>query len=109
MDVSVERSQRFLGTSTVNELEHRTNDRISYYRIINNGRHMAILSKTCELHCVHNVIIVEKQKMPLWKQDMQMRMGRVPRAQESRRVMRVQEISPEEASKYRLEVYETKF
>lgn len=109
MDVVVEKSQRFLGTTTVNELEHRTNMNITYYRILNNNRHMAILNRTCKLPRVSNVIIVEKQKLPLWKQDMQMRMGRIPKALESRRVVRVQEITPEEASKYRIEVYETRF
>lgn len=109
MDIVVEKSQKFLGTTTVNELKHRTNMDITYYRVVHNNRHMAILNRACKLPRINNVIIVEKQKIPLWKQDMQMRMGRMPRAQESRRVIRVQEITPEEASKYRIEVYETRF
>lgn len=109
MDVVVEKSQRFLGTTTVNELKHRTNAHITYYKILNNNRHMAILSMTSALPSINTVILIEKHKLPLWKQDMQMRMGRIPKAQESRRLLRVQEITPEEASNYRIEVYETRF
>lgn len=109
MDIIVEKSQKFLGTTTVNELSHRTNMDINYYKVVHNNRHIAILNRVCKLPRINSVIIVEKQKMPLWKQDMQIRMGRIPKAQESRRVIRVQEITPAEASKYRIEVYETKF
>lgn len=106
MEVVIRKSNKFIGTTTVNELKLLNRYNITYYKILNNNRHMAIISTSPRVHNINSVTIVEKQKMPLWKQDMQIRMGRIPRAQETRKTFRVQQLTLEEASKYRIEVYE---
>lgn len=106
MDVFVTKSSRFLGTTSVDELERRHIHGVKYYKVLSTGRHMAIINSMSYIPYTNSVIVIDKKELPLWKKDMQMRMGRVPRPQETRKVLSVHEISPKEASRYRLEVYE---
>ena len=106
MEVYIEKSKRFIGSRTVANLSHIGAD-IAYYKILQTNRHLAIISPIGKnVHGINIVTICESKKEPLWKQDMQIRMGRMPRNTETRRRLNVQELAPEDASRYVVEVYE---
>lgn len=106
MEAYIEKSRRFIGSRTVANLNYVGAD-IAYYKILQTNRHLAIMSPIGRnIHGLNLVVICESKKEPLWKQDMQLRMGRTPRNIETRRTFNVQELTPEQASKYVVEVYE---
>lgn len=106
MKVYIEKSKRFIGSRTVANLGYVGTD-IAYYKILQTNRHLAIISPIGRnVHGINIVAIREIKKEPLWKQDMQIRMGRMPRNIETQRTFNVHELSPEDASKYVVEVYE---
>lgn len=106
MEVYIEKSKRFIGSRTVANLGYIGTD-IAYYKILQTNRHLAIISPIGRnVHGINIVTICESKKEPLWKQDMQIRMGRMPRNTETRRRLNVQELTPEDASRYVVEVYE---
>ena len=106
MEVYIEKSKRFIGSRTVANLGYIGAD-IAYYKILQTNRHLAIISPIGRnVHGINIVTICESKKEPLWKQDMQIRMGRMPRNIETRRTFNVQELAPEDASRYVVEVYE---
>ena len=106
MKVYIEKSKRFIGSRTVANLGYIGTD-IAYYKILQTNRHLAIISPIGRnVHGINLVTICESKKEPLWKQDMQIRMGRIPRNIETRRTFNVHELTPEDASRYVVEVYE---
>ncbi len=106
MEVYIEKSKKFIGSHPVANLSYIGTD-IAYYKILQTNRHLAIISPMGRnIHGINLVTICESKKEPLWKQDMQIRMGRMPRNIETRRTFNVHELTPEDASKYVVEVYE---
>lgn len=91
---------------TAKELEAR-GVRPSYYAEPRTGRYIAITTRSRQ--AVDNVIsmtVEEKTKEPLWKQAMQLQMGRIPQSKISRKTVELRQLKPDEIGNHRFAVYE---
>ena len=94
------------GTFTHDYLASRGNCKFKFIRA--NGKSIAIAHQgQLDSIRIPVVTIIEETKVPLWKQSMQLQMGRVPQQSiEDRRTYRVEPIKDEQLKRYRFEVYE---
>ena len=95
-----------LKNCTKREIEYR-GFRPGYYKVPRTGRHVALMfSDGRPVETAHILVLEEKVKVPVWKQAMNMQMGR-PQAN-NRTTMEQIEIVPitdEEADNYKFSVY----
>lgn len=81
---------------------------VSLYRVIGYNEKFVALSDgygRC-LDGVMELVINEKHKVPLYKQAMNMQMGKVPKTMtQSRKILRLQQISPETGMRFKYDYY----
>lgn len=106
MNITIKESNMCRGTFTHDYLASRGNCKFKFIRA--NGKSIAIAHRG-ELDNIRlvTVNIIEETKVPLWKQSMQLQMGKVPKSKiEDIRNYRVEPIREEMLKRYRFEVYE---
>jgi len=106
MNITIKESNMCSGTFTHDYLASRGNCQFKFIRA--NGKSIAIAHQgQLDSIRIPVVTIIEETKVPLWKQSMQLQMGRVPQQSiEDRRTYRVEPIKDEQLKRYRFEVYE---
>ena len=105
MQVKVEEDPRFRSSLSAREIEYH-NIRAALYRIPSTHRHIALVDRLNRpVEGAREIIIEEKKDLPLYKQHMQLQMGRKPRPQITYRRMFVHQIDKEEAGNYRFIIY----
>jgi len=106
MNITIKESNMCSGTFTHDYLASRGNCKFKFIRA--NGKSIAIAHQgQLDSIRIPVVTIIEETKVPLWKQSMQVQMGRVPQQSiEDRRTYRVEPIKDEQLKRYRFEVYE---
>jgi len=106
MNITIKESNMCSGTFTHDYLASHGNCKFKFIRA--NGKSIAIAHQgQLDSIRIPVVTIIEETKVPLWKQSMQLQMGRVPQQSiEDRRTYRVEPIKDEQLKRYRFEVYE---
>ena len=102
----IQRATGFGRTCHVSKLRQYKN--IGFYRILSTPRYIAIIPRNgARVTGLHEVILQEELKEPLYKQQMRIQMGMKPKAIIHRRPYRVQELGLEEVNNKLFEIYET--
>lgn len=80
---------------------------VSLYRVLGTNRHVALMDQNgYPLDGVHELVVTENNKVPLYKQAMDMQMGRKPKtATQSRKVLRLKQISLDDDRSFQYKVY----
>lgn len=80
---------------------------VSLYHIIGSNRHVAITDQNgYPMNNVNELVVTENNKVPLYKQAMDMQIGRKPRTTtQSRKVLRLEQISEADDRCYQYKIY----
>ena len=80
---------------------------VSLYRVLGTNRHVALMDQNgYPLDRIHELVVTENHKVPLYKQAMDMQMGRKPKtATQSRKVLRLNQIAVEEDKGFQYKIY----
>ena len=105
MNIIITKSKGASGTYTYEYITKRMCFSYIFLRVGNKGIAVVDDGELGGIH-VDTVTIVTYRKPPLWKQDMNMRMGVYSKPEPVRRTYPVQPLNPEQINRYKFEVYE---
>jgi len=83
------------------------NTRAALYQVIGTNRHVALIDHNNRpLNNIFELVVPEEHKVPLWKQSMELQMGRIPKTTtQSSKIMKLRQITAEEGSSYKYKLY----